>query len=65
MNHKLIKFCNPECSAKGRRKVDRPSKEQLVLDVTLLSLVKIGEKYGVSDNAIRKWCWSYKINIPA
>ncbi|QBX32539.1 hypothetical protein [Pseudomonas phage PA1C] len=65
ISHRLITFCSPECSAKGRRKVDRPSKEQLALDVTLLSLVNIGEKYGVSDNAIRKWCRAYKINIPA
>ena len=45
------------CSHKHTRKVkDRPSKEKLLQDFKeLKSFVKIGAKYGVSDNAIRKW----------
>lgn len=43
------------------RKVDRPSKETLEQEVLKLSLVKLGQKYGVSDNAVRKWCKSYNI----
>lgn len=45
------------CSHKHTRKVeDRPSKEELLQDFKeLKSFVKIGTKYGVSDNAIRKW----------
>lgn len=45
------------CSHKHTRKVkDRPSKEKLLQDFKeLKSFVKIGTKYGVSDNAIRKW----------
>lgn len=45
------------CSHKHIRKVkDRPSKEKLLQDFKeLKSFVKIGAKYGVSDNAIRKW----------
>lgn len=45
------------CSHKHTRKVkDRPSKEKLLQDFKeLKSFVKIGAKYGVSDNSIRKW----------
>lgn len=37
------------------RKVERPSYEQLIVDVSSLGFVAVGRKYGVSDNAIRKW----------
>lgn len=30
--------------------------------IRILSFLKIGEEYGVSDNAVRKWCKSY--NLP-
>lgn len=54
-------YCST-CSAELARKVDRPSKEQLIQDMYDLPITKIGEKYKVSDNAIRKWCKYY--NIP-
>jgi hypothetical protein len=56
-------FCCDACAKVGARKVERPSKEQLTMDITVLSLVKVGQKYGVSDNSIRKWCKFYEINI--
>jgi len=37
------------------KKVEWPSPEQLLEDIRLLSWVAIGNKYGVSDNAVRKW----------
>jgi very-short-patch-repair endonuclease len=37
------------------RKVERPSKEKLISEIEELGYVKTGKKYGVSDNAIRKW----------
>lgn len=43
------------CSLKKRRKVDRPSKEQLLEELKENSYVSVGKKYGVSDNSIRKW----------
>jgi Zn finger protein HypA/HybF involved in hydrogenase expression len=55
-------FCI-ECSHVNNRKVDRPSKEILEKEILYNSMVSIGKKYGVSDNAIRKWCQSYNINI--
>ena len=37
------------------RKVERPNKEKLLLDIEKLGYKGTGRKYGVSDNAIRKW----------
>ena len=59
---KLIsKDCN-YCDACNRllsRKVDRPSAETLLEDIKTLGFTGTGRKYGVTDNAIRKWCKSY------
>jgi integrase len=38
-----------------QRKVERPSLEQLKKDIGNLGFVGTGKKYGVSDNAVRKW----------
>jgi hypothetical protein len=54
-------FCSETCSAIGKRQVPRPSKDQLEQDVQALSWVAIGRKYGVSDNAVRKWARQYKL----
>jgi hypothetical protein len=43
-----------------RRKVERPSYEQLMADVGSMSFVAIGRNYGVSDNAVRKWIRWYE-----
>lgn len=43
-----------------RRKVERPSYEQLIADVESMSFLAIGRKYGVSDNAVRKWIRWYE-----
>ncbi len=34
--------------------------EQLEKDMEKLSMVKVGKKYGVSDNSIRKWVRNYR-----
>lgn len=64
---KKIKKCNcgeviskrssqcPECYNLSRRKVERPTKEELLKMIKDTSYVKVGKKYGVSDNTIRKW----------
>lgn len=52
-----------KCSSFNTRKVERPSKEALEKEILNNSMVSIGKKYGVSDNAIRNWCQSYNINI--
>ena len=44
----------------NKRKVIRPSKEELDIMLSSMSYCAVGRKYGVSDNAIRKWIKSYK-----
>lgn len=41
------------------RTVERPDKEQLLEEIATSSFSAVGRKYGVSDNAIRKWCTFY------
>lgn len=43
----------------SRRKVVRPEKENLMTDITEMPFTKVGEKYGVSDKTIVKWCKMY------
>lgn len=51
-----------DCNGKRNRKTNRPSKEQLIKDKKQLKFfTKIGAKYGVSDNSIRKWFRKYGI----
>ena len=49
-----------ECFRKSRRKVDRPSYEQLIKELEESNYSAMGRKYGVSDNSIRKWIKVYK-----
>lgn len=42
----------------------RPAKDVLEKLVWEISCVKIGEMYGVSDNAVNKWCKYYDIKKP-
>lgn len=49
-----------KCVGVGRgRKVNRPSYEELKQMVATMSMCAIGRKYGVSDNAVRKWIKVY------
>ena len=42
------------------RKVERPSYEELRTHLQSMSFVAVGRKYGVSDNAVRKWLRWYQ-----
>ncbi len=42
------------------RKVDRPPYEQLLEEIGATSYLAVGRKYGVSDNAVRKWVRWYE-----
>jgi len=47
-----------------KRKVNRPEHSSLISDISILGYSATGRKYGVSDNAIRKWIKTYeKIKI--
>lgn len=50
-----------KCYAKSIRKVDRPNREELKTLIRTTSFVQIGKNYGVSDNAVRKWCKAEKL----
>ena len=45
-----------ECEHKRQRTTDRPNRETLKKLIREKSFLEIGRIYGVSDNAIRKWC---------
>ncbi|HZN90437.1 MAG TPA: hypothetical protein VFB44_15765, partial [Thermoleophilaceae bacterium] len=45
------------------REVERPTLEQLQADLATMSYVAVGRKYGVTDNAIRKWLRWYRREV--
>lgn len=49
------------CCKINSRKVKRPEREELKKLIRTKSFLQIGKEYGVSDNAIRKWCDQYKL----
>lgn len=53
-----------KCDSFSQRKVsNRPSLEQLLLDIEETNYVLTGKKYGVSDNTIRKWMRKYEKEV--
>ena len=55
------KYCSTNCAQMAMRKVVRPTKKELKKDIKEMSWSAIGRKYGVSDNAVRKWARKYDI----
>ena len=55
------KWCSAKCRSIGRRKVERPSKGQLIELMKTGSWSSLGRMFCVSDNAVRKWAKSYDI----
>lgn len=47
------------CNNKLQRKAERPDKDTLYWEIKTTNFSAVGRKYGVSDNAVRKWCKSY------
>jgi hypothetical protein len=62
------KYCSIECYRKygtqrlmvKTRKVERPAYNDLIAELKKSNYLALGRKYGVSDNAIRKWIKTYK-----
>ena len=52
-----------KCYQLTTRKAERPSKEELFEMIKIQPFTEIAKSYGVSDNAIKKWCKNY--NIPS
>jgi hypothetical protein len=69
--YRTHRFCSQRCGTRAprpnrgvpqheRRKAHRPPLPVLLRDVDRLGYVGTGRKYGVSDNAVRKWLVWYK-----
>jgi hypothetical protein len=59
--YKRNKYCSQECAHKANSS-KRPDVFTLLDDFKKLkSFLQVGKKYGVSDNAVRKWCKLYGI----
>ena len=56
------KFCSPECASTAQRIIKRPSREELKQMIRIVPFRTIGQKYGISDNSIKRWCKTY--NLP-
>jgi hypothetical protein len=63
------RYCSRTCGQRApgvrapqiaRRRVPRPPYEQLLREIDELGYLGVGRKYGVSDNAIRKWRRAYE-----
>lgn len=56
--HEKGKRCK-QCTDKKNRVVERPTREELKELIRTKPFLQIGKQFGVSDNAVRKWCDSY------
>jgi very-short-patch-repair endonuclease len=62
IKYKKSLMCN-KCDKFYRRKVQRPSYEQLLREIEESNYTEVGRKYGVSDNTIRNWIKYYKSEL--
>ena len=64
------RYCSSDCGARHSnrrrgprpelRRVPRPPYEQLLAELASSSFLAVGRRYGVSDNAVRKWLRAYE-----
>jgi hypothetical protein len=68
-SHRSQRYCSRYCGIRyrrdgrtrpERRKTARPSHQQLISDIAALGYTGTGRRYGVSDNAVRKWLSRYE-----
>jgi hypothetical protein len=68
------RYCSRDCGTRyarisgprpSARKVERPPYAQLLREVAETSYRAVGRKYGISDNAIRKWLKAYERELGA
>jgi HNH endonuclease len=68
-NTEAQRYCSHACGAGGDRtrgprpdlrRVDRPPYDKLMAELAASSYLAVGRRYGVSDNAIRKWVRAYE-----
>jgi hypothetical protein len=58
------KHCSKKCAQIAARRTERPTKEILEQEINQYSWVDLGKKYGVTDNAVKKWAQSMEIELP-
>ena len=61
LQDKQVMACCQEHYALQNRKVRRPTAAELKDAISKHSMLAVGRMYGVSDNAVRKWCRQYGI----
>jgi hypothetical protein len=63
------RYCSSSCAGRGERsraarlatrRVERPPYDQLMREIAELGYLAVGRRYGVSDNAVRKWRRAYE-----
>jgi hypothetical protein len=70
-NRPRQRYCSQACGTRApapnrgvpdpaRRLVERPPHEQLLREIAASSWSAVGRRYGVSDNAVRKWVRQYE-----
>lgn len=66
------RYCSRACGQHGTgragprhdlRRVERPPYDELVALIAATSYCAVGRRYGVSDNAVRKWVRAYKRDL--
>ncbi len=67
--YRTHRYCSVECGTRwdrtgrklpGARRVERPPHDQLLREIEKHGYLGVGRRYGVSDNAIRKWIREYE-----
>lgn len=63
--YERVIYCSKKCAAnRASRNASRPDLIQLITDYEeLRNMCAMGRKYGVSDNAVRKWFRKYGIDL--
>lgn len=56
------KYCSTKCSQYARRRISRPSYDELLEMIEKYGYTETGRKFKVSDNAIRKWVKAYEVD---
>jgi predicted nucleic acid-binding Zn ribbon protein len=56
-----VMYCSNNCNGLDKRKIERPSKEKLQLEIESNNWETLAKKYKVSSNAIRKWARKYNL----
>jgi len=51
----FAKFCSLKCASIEHRKVERPPVEDILKLLETMSFCAVGRRFGVTDNAVRKW----------